>query len=32
MVRHELLAKIGQALIRDSADPAPPRLAGGASS
>jgi glycerol-3-phosphate acyltransferase PlsX len=32
MVRHELLAKIGQALIRDSADPTPSRLAGGASS
>ena len=32
MVRYELLAKIGQALIRDSADPAPSRLAGGASS
>jgi glycerol-3-phosphate acyltransferase PlsX len=31
MVRHELLAKIGQAIIRDSGDPTPPRLAGGAS-
>jgi glycerol-3-phosphate acyltransferase PlsX len=31
MVRHELLAKIGQTLTRDPADP-PPRLAGGASS
>jgi phosphate acyltransferase len=32
MVRHELLAKIGQALIRDSGQPAASRLAGGASS
>jgi glycerol-3-phosphate acyltransferase PlsX len=32
MVRHALLAKIGQALIRDSTDAAPTRLAGGVSS
>jgi glycerol-3-phosphate acyltransferase PlsX len=32
MVRHELLAKIGQSLARDGADAAPPRLAGGAHS
>jgi glycerol-3-phosphate acyltransferase PlsX len=32
MVRHELLAKIGQALSRDSGQPVPSRSAGGASS
>jgi len=32
MVRHELLAKIGQALIRDHPESAPSRLVGGASS
>ena len=32
MVRHELLAKIGQSLTRDAGDAPPPRLAGGAHS
>jgi glycerol-3-phosphate acyltransferase PlsX len=32
IVRHELLAKIGQTLTRDSQESAPPRFAGGAAS
>ena len=32
MVRHELLAKIGETLARHRGDPTPPRLVGGAAS
>ncbi len=32
MVRHELLAKIGETLARHRGDPSPPRLVGGAAS